>query len=66
MTGGLPKDIMDIMLKKYLPRTEFTSYEDFKTNYRVNIPPDFNFAYDIMDSWARTCPDDPALYWCDE
>ena len=40
------------MIEKYLPRTEFESYEDFKANYRLNIPEDFNFAYDIVDGWA--------------
>ena len=54
------------MLEKFLPRTEFSSYEDFKRNYKLNIPKNFNFAYDIMDEWARECPNDPALYYCNE
>ena len=29
---------MDYLLKKFLPRIEFDSYEDFKANYRVNVP----------------------------
>ncbi len=32
-----------MLLDKYLPRIDFDSYEDFKANYRVNIPDDFNF-----------------------
>lgn len=40
---------MDYMLKKYLPRIHFDSYEDFKTNYRVNVPADFNFGFDVVD-----------------
>ncbi len=55
-----------MMIEKYLPRGDFDSYEDFKENYRVNVPADFNFAYDIMDEWAASCPEDPALYWCNE
>ena len=39
------------MLSKFLPRIEFDSYEDFKKNYKVNIPEGFNFAYDIIDGW---------------
>ena len=54
------------MLEKFLPRTEFSSYEDFIENYRVNIPENFNFAYDVMDEWAAQCPEDPALHWCNE
>jgi acetyl-CoA synthetase len=53
------------MLEKFLPRTEFSSYEDFKANYRLNIPAKFNFAYDVVDEWARIEPDRPALVWCD-
>ena len=42
-----------IMLEKFLPRIEFDSYEDFKENYKVNIPEDFNFGFDIVDGWAK-------------
>ena len=31
---------MDFLLKKYLPRIEFDSYEDFKENFKMNIPED--------------------------
>ncbi len=54
------------MLEKFLPRTEFTSYEDFKSNYRVNVPEDFNFAYDIVDAWAREKPGKTAMVWCND
>lgn len=54
------------MLEKFLPRTEFNSYEDFKSNYRVNIPETFNFAYDIVDAWALEQPGKTAMVWCDD
>jgi acetyl-CoA synthetase len=54
------------MLEKFLPREKFNSYEDFKQNYRVNIPPNFNFAYDVMDAWAEEAPDKTALVWCND
>ena len=38
-----------MLLEKYLPRTEFDSYEDFKKNYKVNVPENFNFGFDIVD-----------------
>ena len=42
-----------IMLEKFLPRIDFDSYEDFKANYTVNVPEDFNFGFDIVDGWAK-------------
>ncbi len=54
------------MLEKYLPRTEFSSYEDFVQNYKVHTPADFNFAYDIVDGWAKEQPAKTALVWCDD
>ena len=37
------------MLEKFLPKEKFESYEDFKQNYKVIIPDNFNFAYDVID-----------------
>jgi len=54
------------LLNKYVPRTEFESYEDFKKNYTVNVPEGFNFAYDIIDEWAKLDPKKPALVWRDD
>ncbi len=54
------------MLEKYLPRTEFASYEDFKKNYTVNTPDTFNFGFDIVDGWADEKPDNRALLWCND
>ena len=45
-------------------RTEFDSYEDFKTNYRVVAPDDFNFGFDVVDGWAKEEPGKRALLWC--
>ncbi len=55
-----------MLLDRYLPRIEFDSYEDFKQNYRCNIPADFNFGFDIVDEWARREPDKLALVWCND
>ena len=54
------------MLEKFLERTSFDSYEDFIANYKLNIPQNFNFGYDVIDEWARTRPDKPALVWVNE
>lgn len=54
------------MLEKFLPRIQFDSYEDFKKNYTVNIPENFNFGFDIVDGWAKEKPDNRALVWCND
>ncbi len=55
-----------MLLNKYLPRIEFDSYEDFKQNYRVNVPDDFNFGFDVVDAWADAEPLKKALVWCND
>ena len=62
----MTKNSKDYLLKKFLPRIEFSSYEDFKQNYRVDIPDDFNFAFDVVDAWAQAFPDKQALLHLDE
>lgn len=54
------------MIEKYLNRTDFSSYDDMKKNLSLNIPENFNFAYDVLDKWAETDPDKKALIWCDD
>lgn len=51
---------------KYLEKAEFSSYEDFCENFKLNVPDNFNFAYDIIDEYANTEPDRTALVWCDD
>lgn len=50
----------------YLDRTEFSSYEDFCENFKLKVPGNFNFAYDIIDRYAATEQERPALVWCDD
>jgi len=45
---------------------EFESYEDFIENYKVEVPEDFNFGFDIIDGWAQRESAKPALLWCDD
>ncbi len=54
------------MLEKYLPRLTFDSYEDFYQNFKINVPENFNFAFDVVDATAETRPDKPAMVWCDD
>ena len=55
-----------MLLDRFLPRIEFDSYEDFKKNYKVCVPENFNFGYDIVDAWADEEPEKQALVWCDD
>ncbi len=57
---------MNYILKKYCPRIDFNSYEDFYQNFKINVPDDFNFGYDVVDEWARVEPEKRALLWCDD
>ena len=57
---------MDHVLKRYLPRIEFDSYEDFRDNFRIEVPEAFNFGFDVVDEWARVEPDKRALLWIDD
>jgi acetyl-CoA synthetase len=54
------------ILSRYCPRVEFDSYEDFYANYRCNAPENFNFAFDVVDEWARIQPDKLALLWTND
>ena len=55
-----------MLLEKYLERIEFSSYEDFKANYKLNVPESFNFGFDVVDAWAEYEPDKKALTWCND
>ena len=54
------------MIEKYLKQTEFADFADFKANYELIIPEDFNFAYDVVDGWAAIAPDKLALLWTND
>ncbi len=55
-----------MLLHKFLDRTEFESYEDFKKNYKLNVPENFNFGFDVVDAWAEEMPQKVALVWCND
>ena len=51
------------MIERFTNRTDFESYADFAANFRLTIPRDFNFAYDVVDVWAAEEPSREALLW---
>lgn len=54
------------MLERFLERSDFSSYEDFYANYRLKVPANFNFAYDVVDALAQGSPNARALMWCND
>jgi len=54
------------MIERFLEKTEFTSQEDFEQNYKLKVPANFNFAYDVVDAWAAEQPDKLALLWTND
>ncbi|MBQ7257137.1 MAG: AMP-binding protein [Abditibacteriota bacterium] len=51
------------MLEKFLKQSSFSSYEDMIQNFKLEIPEHYNFAYDVVDGWAKEDPERIALYW---
>ena len=54
------------MLNKFLKKEEFSSYEDFMQGFKVQVPDDFNFGYDVVDAWAKSVPEKEALLWAND
>lgn len=57
---------MNEIQKRFCPQIEFDTYEDFKENYKVNVPETFNFGYDVVDAWAEIEPEKRALLHTDD
>jgi len=54
------------MIKRFLKQTVFTSQEDYIQNLHINVPENFNFAYDVVDAYAAEQPDKKALLWTND
>jgi len=57
---------MSSLLHKFVSQSKFKSYQDFKNNFRIEVPKNFNFAYDVVDEFARQQPEKVALVWCND
>ena len=44
----------------------YTNYEDLKKNFKIKVPENFNFSYDIIDRYEELEPNKRALVWCDD
>lgn len=54
------------LLQKFIDRVDYDSYEDLYANFKIHIPDNFNFAYDVVDDYAQNDPKKIALVWCDD
>ncbi|MDR1221692.1 MAG: AMP-binding protein [Tannerella sp.] len=54
------------MLEKFLAQTVFESQEDFKKNFKITVPENFNYGYDVVDAWAEKEPGKKALCWTND
>jgi acetyl-CoA synthetase len=50
----------------YIKNMKFNSYEELIENFQLDIPDNFNFAYDIFDKIADKTPEKLAMVWCDD
>ena len=56
----------NVILERFLKKSTFSSQDDFQKNFEFIVPENFNFAYDVMDEWAKETPDRLALLWCND
>ena len=54
------------MLERFVKQTKYTSQEDFRKNFKIEVPDNFNFGYDVVDAWAATQPDKKAILWTND
>ena len=54
------------LLSRFSNAGRFRDYKDFYNNFRLNVPENFNYAYDVVDEYARLEPNKRALVWCDD
>ena len=55
-----------MVLDNYLSQTTFQSYPDFVENFKIHIPENFNFAFDVVDEIAFQTPEKIAMVWCND
>ena len=54
------------MLERFIDKTTFESQEDFIKNFKIKVPENFNFGYDVVDAWAEEEPYKKALCWTND
>ena len=54
------------MVERFIGKTTFESQEDFIKNFKVNVPDNFNYGYDVVDVWAKEEPNKRAVCWTND
>ena len=54
------------MLFEQYTQKSFKNYEDFSKNLHIQVPDNYNFAFDCIDVLAKKTPEKTALLWCNE
>ena len=54
------------LLDRFTNRLSFPDYDDFYANFRLIVPENFHFAYDVVDEYAAIAPEKRAMVWCDD
>ena len=54
------------MLERFVKQTQYTSQEDFIKNFKIEVPENFNFGYDVVDAWAAEQPEKKAILWTND
>ena len=54
------------LLDRFTNSTQFKDYNDFYHNFKLHVPDNFNYAYDVVDEYARLAPEKRAIVWCDD
>jgi len=54
------------MLERFLKQTQFSNYEDFMQNFKLQVPEHFNFGYDVVDAFAEEQPEKEAILWTND
>ncbi len=53
------------LLNRFINIPEDATYDQM-AGYKVNVPENFNFSYDVVDVYAREVPNKKALVWTDD
>lgn len=54
------------MLERFVKQAQYTSQEDFIKNFKIEVPENFNFGYDVVDAWAAEQPEKKAILWTND
>ena len=60
------KTIMNLYKEFLSDKRDYETYDELKKHFKINIPDNFNFAYDVVDRYATEQPEKRALVWCDD